>query len=86
MIKVGDYVKVNDGILEYHEGLKQMHGRVGIIEEINEPYAKVKFAGKTKNYQRKIPIDCLSTITENDLIRTGVIDALDTDWNKQNKK
>jgi hypothetical protein len=86
MIKVGYPVKVNDNILQFYNGLKQMHGRVGRVEEINEPYAKVNFAGKTKKYQRKIPIDCLDKITEEELTRRGTIDALNTSWKKQRKK
>ena len=86
MIKIGDCVKVNDNILQFYYGLKQMHGRVGRVEEINPPYVKVNFAGKTKEYQINIPIDCLTPINEKDLTRIGSIDALDTTWEETNKK
>ena len=82
VIKVGDFVKVNDNILTFYEGLKQMHGRVGRVEEINPPYAKIIFAGKTKEYQKNIPTDCLTPITEKEFTRIGVADALNTNWNK----
>jgi len=85
MFKVGDPVIVNNNILDFFHGLKQMHGRVGKIIAINKPYAKVKFAGKTKQYQQNIPLDCLDKISEKELNRRGVVDALNTNWKKSEK-
>lgn len=76
MLEIGEKVIVNDNILEYYDSLKEMHGRVGIIQKFRCAYAIVDFTGKTNRYQKEIPIDCLDVCSDDEFERIGTADLL----------
>jgi len=67
-LKVGDYVKVNENIREFYQGLKEMEGKVGIVKEIVANYSRVKYAGKVEPHREVIPSDCLDKITKKEAV------------------